>query len=343
MRSKFEKLKTGPRGPRKPKTLQLWDLTTEFFLCESCSTPELPVRFYQTGAQGKGMQCKNGDQCSCKSAVRRKDAVEAVCQQLTNLIAQDAELIESIILKSQEIGFSCRSQLGRKLAHARKQLSVLSNRVNDLFEMSGEGTEADRKEVKSRLRAAQSQRNATQSEVNRLQRSVDGTTNTLTAEQIRKRLTEMSNLLSEAASGELGKDAVYKALAVFRSLTGGQIMVPRRASAEIAKRTNVIGVFVPQLIRGLGSSLQAEDNGLATQPVTIWLRKPPRLDAIAQRVHELIDIERMSHRDAAKQLQREGHKVNSGNVWYSYHRWYEMQGLEAPKVPYNNGKKRRSA
>ena len=42
-----------------------------------------PVRFYQTGAQGKAMQCKNGDQCSCKSAVRRQDAVEAVCQKLS--------------------------------------------------------------------------------------------------------------------------------------------------------------------------------------------------------------------------------------------------------------------
>ncbi|WP_430454371.1 recombinase family protein [Rhodopirellula europaea] len=47
---KFNSQKTGPRGPRKPKTLKLWDLTTDCFLCESCSTRELPVRFYQTGA-----------------------------------------------------------------------------------------------------------------------------------------------------------------------------------------------------------------------------------------------------------------------------------------------------
>jgi hypothetical protein len=56
-----------------------------------------------------------------------------------------------------------------------------------------------------------------------------------------------------------------------------------------------------------------------------------------------IDDEGMSHRETARQLQREGHKFNSGNVWYSYYRWYEMQGIPAPKVPYNNGKKRRSA
>lgn len=63
---------------------------------------------------------------------------------------------------------------------------------------------------------------------------------------------------------------------------------------------------------------------------------------IAERVHELIEIRGMSHRDAAKQLQREGRNVNSANVWYSYRRWYEMQGLPAPKLPYNNGQKRDS-
>lgn len=342
LRAMFDAKKTGPRGPRKPKTLQLWDLTTELFLCESCSTPEEPVRFYQTGAQGKGMQCRNGDQCQRKSAVRRQDAVEAVCEQLTKLLARDSELIESVVLESQELDSHADHDLDDKLARARKELNTLSNRVNDLFDMSGEGTEADRNEIKSRLRATQSQRNVAQSKVNQLQRSVDGTTDTLTVEQIRERMTEMSDLLSEAASGELGEDAVYKALAVFRALTGGQIMV-RVEQRKNRKRTNVIGVFEPQLIRGFGSSLETAGEGLATQPVTVWLRKPPRLDAIAQRVHQLIDIEKMSHRDTAKQLQREGHDVNSGNVWYSYHRWYEMQGLETPKVPYNNGKKRRSA
>ena len=113
--------------------------------------------------------------------------------------------------------------------------------------MSGEGTEADRKETKGRLRAAQSERSAVQSEVNQLQRSVDGTTSTLTVEQIRERLSEMSTLLSVAAAGELGEDAVYKALAVFRSLTGGQIWV-RVEQRKNRKRTNVLGTFLPRLV-----------------------------------------------------------------------------------------------
>lgn len=335
----FAARKTGPRGPRKGKKLQLWDLTTEFFFCESCSTPESPVRFYQTGAQGKAMQCKNGDQCPCKSAVRRQDAVEAICNCLSELIQRDAELIESIVLQSQQLDAQADQGLEQQLIQARKRLALLKNRVHDLFEMSGEGTEDDRKETKARLRTAQTQRNTAQSEVNRLQQAVDGTTSTMTVEQIRERLAEMSDLLNAAANGDLGEDAVYKTLAVFRALTGGQISVQVEQRAN-RKRTNVRGSFRPQILKAFSEPLPGA-NAQPAELVTVWLRKPPRLDLIAERVHQLIDIEGMSHREAAKQLQREGHNVNSGNVWYSYRRWYEMQGLEPPNVPYNNGKKRR--
>ncbi|MHC2071079.1 recombinase family protein [Bremerella sp. T1] len=335
----FGERKTGPRGPRKAKKLKLWDLTTEFFFCERCSTPESPVRFYQTGAQGKAMQCKNGDQCPCKSAVRRKDAVEAICNSLSQLILRDAELIESIVLQCQQLDAQADQGLEQQLVQARKQLALLKNRVHDLFELSGEGTEDDRKEIKARLRAAQLQRNAAQSEVNRLQRAVDGTTSTMTVEQIRERLAEMCDLLSTAANGDLGEDAVYKTLAVFRALTGGQIWVQVEQRAN-RKRTNIRGTFRPQLLKAFSEPLPGAHAPTA-ELVTVWLRKPPRLDLIAERVHQLIDIEGMSHRETAKQLKREGHNVNSGNVWYSYRRWYEMQGLEPPNVPYNNGKKRR--
>ena len=338
--AKFDKLKTGPRGPRKEKKLKLWDLTTEFFLCESCSSPDKPIRFYQVGAKGLSMQCKNGDNCKCKSSVRRQDSVEAVCAKLTDLISSDAKLVESVILKSQNLDAVADHGLDKKLVQAQKKLVTLTNRVNDLFELSGEGTDADRKETKARLRAAQSQRNAAQGEVARLQRLVDGTTNTLSVEQIRERLSEMSSLLSIAATGELGDDAVYKALSVFRLLTGGKIWVTVEKRAN-RKRTNIRGTFQPNLVNGVTDGTDQDIPNSENPSMTVWLRKPPRLDLIAERVHVLIDIEGMSFREAAKQLRAEGHNVNSGNVWYSYRRWYEMQGLELPSVPYNNGKERR--
>jgi DNA invertase Pin-like site-specific DNA recombinase len=341
LQSVFNGKKIGPRGPRREKRLQLWDLTTEFFFCASCSQPEALVRMYQTGANGKHMHCKNGDQCKCKSALLRNEAVQAVCRRLTELISRDPELVELVTRKSLELDCRADEGLERLLEQAKRRLKAISNRVNDLFDLSGEGTERDRNETKARLKIAQSERNAVHNEVTRLQSSVTGKTNTLSIEAIRERLSGMSDLLANAASGELGEDAVYKTLAVFRSLTGGVVMVHVEHRTN-RKHTNVRGTFCFQLVR-TAKGQSHESDKVSDNTITVWLREPPRLDAIAQRVHELIDIERKSHRETAIQLRLEGHNVNSGNVWYSYRRWYEMQGIGPPKVPYNNGHKRISA
>lgn len=343
LQSWLKSFKRGPRGPRKQKQAQLWDLTTEMFHCAHCSQSDEPVRFYQTGAHGKGMQCKNGDLCPCKSAVRREEAVRAVCMALAELIARDAALIEEVICRSRELDSQGDEDLRREIASKESTVRTLTRRIDDLYDLAGAGSEDDRKEVLARIRAAQSDRAAAQLDVARLKRTLQGSTATLTPDEVRKILADLSTLLECAAAGQLGDDAVYKALAVFRRLTAGQIRVyvERRKGR---RRTNVRGVFRPHLIRTIQEHAGLPDGNAPTaEEVTLWLRKPPRVDALAERVHQLIDVEGLSHRDAAKQLQKEGHNVNSGNVWYSYRRYYEMQGLTPPKLPYNNGHKRESA
>lgn len=201
----------------------------------------------------------------------------------------------------------------------------------------------NRKEVLSRIRSAQSERAAAQLNLARLKKTLEGSTSTLCPDDVRRILADMSTLLQDAAAGKLGDEAVYKALAIFRRLTGGRIWVhvERRKGR---KRTNVRGVFRPHLIRAVKEHAESFDcHEPPGDEVSVWLREPPRLDAIAQRVHELIDGEGRSYRDAAKVLRGEGHNVNSGNVWYSYRRWNEMQGLPVPKRPYNNGHRRKLA
>ena len=343
LQSLLNKKKTGPRGPRNPKRYQLWDLATELFHCKHCSTPDDPVRFYTAGGGKVTMQCRRGDECGCPATVRRDLAVQAVCDSLTTLIARDAELVEAVVCRSQQLDSAADDGLQDEIVATEKKMRSLTNRIDDLFELSGQGSDADRRDVKARIRSAQSERTAVQAELNRLNQAAVSSTSTLTSEQARAAMSEMSTLLSQAAAGELGDDAVYKALSVFRSLTGGRIWV--RAERRAArKHTNVRGEYRPCLVRGTtemaGAAPRDEHPG---EKVSLWLRKPPRLDAIAERVHQLIDEQRLSYRDTAKQLRREGHNLNSGNVWYSYQRWYEMQDLPVPDVPYNNGKKRRSA
>ena len=294
----LDSMKSGPRGPRKPKQLRLWDLTTEMFFCACCSTDDDPVRFYMTGANGKGMRCKNGDDCPCNSSVRREEAVKSVCRRVTELIACDEELVAAVISRSQELDASADEGLQANLDMAAKREAMLTKRIDDLFELMGQGSEEDRREMKARLRAAQSQRTAARSELDRLVQLREGSTATLSLEEAKLALSEMSSLLTDAASGDLGEDAVYKALEVLRAVTGGRILVhvERRVGR---KRTNVRGEFQPCLVRAAAEFAGSSPPGdtQRTETESVWLREPPRLDLIAQRVHELIDIEGKSHRE----------------------------------------------
>lgn len=331
-------LATGPRGPREHKESQLWDLVVGLFWCPCCNE-----RCYQSGAAGKMMQCKNGDLCPSKSGVNRQEAVRAVCHKLCELLHQDAELIEQVVCRAQELDAVGDDQLQQSISGQERKLATLSSRINDLYELSGQGDDDDRKEVMSRIRSAQAERAAARHELSRLQQVLTNTTATVTPDVVRQTLADFETLLMDAAAGKLGPEAVDKAVMVFRRLVGGRVWVHVEQRPH-RKRTNIKGVFQPHLIRGVRETVgQAHHDSEPSPEVSVWLRQPPRLDAIAERVHELIDIEKLSHRATAKQLQKEGHRVNSGNVWYSYRRWYEMQGLPVPTLPYNNGHERESA
>ncbi|MBI1311627.1 recombinase [bacterium] len=332
-------LKTGPRGPRKDRETQLWDLMTDLFHCASCNE-----RFYQAGAGGNGMRCKKGDLCPCLSVVRRDEAVRAICEKLRDLVQQDAELIEQVICRAQELDLLGDEQLHFEVTALERRISSLSNQINDLHELAGQGDEADRRETMNRVRAAQAERSTARHELSRLQQRLSAADSVITPDEVRAILAEFSQLLENSTAGRLGADAVYKAVAVFRALVGERVDVHVEQRPN-RKRCNVRGVFRPALLTAVCDTLGTTppESPAVADKISVWLRKPPRLDALADRVHQLVDIEGLSYRDVAKKLQEEGHNVNSGNVWYSYRRWFEMRDEPVPDVPYNNGHQRRSA
>ncbi len=339
VQSRLAELKKGPRGPKKDKVPHLWDLVVELFYCARCEE-----RFHQTGAGNKGMHCKNGDLCPCNSAVRREEAVRAVCEKLCDLIQQDADLIERTICRAQEIDTRGDDQVRGEISQLERKVAALSNKISDLYELAGQGNDDDRKEVMAKVRAAQTERSTARHELSRLKQALANTTATVTPEIVRQTLAEFTTLLENAAAGKLGPEAVYKAVAVFRTLVGGRVWVhvERRAGRE---RTNVRGVFHPCLI-GAVRDATGQSNVESAEPptdVSVWLREPPLRDHLAPRVHHLIDVEGHSYRSAAKVLQAEGYNINSGVIWQIYRRYYEMIGKPVPKRPYNNGNKRKSA
>ena len=338
--------KLGPRGPREGKPVELCDLTTPFFFCAHCSDQKNPVRFYQTGAGGrKVMHCKNNDHCPCLTKVSRVEAVRAVCVALQECLQNDTELIEQVIARAQQIDCRGDDELHTEISSLEKKVRTLTNRIDDLNELLGEGSDDDRREMRAKVRSALTERSRLQDDLRLAKRALDGTTGSLTAADVRSILQQFSDLLEDGASGKLGDDGVYKALRVFKILTGGKIWVHVEQRPG-RKGKNVRGVFQLDVLRAIQEFADVPtdaDGSLPMGEITVWLRNPPRLDLLAERVHQLIDIEGQSMRDAAKTLQSEGHSVNSGNVWYSYQRWYELQGQPVPKRPYNNGRPRRSA
>lgn len=318
--------KLGRRTHKRKAAVQLWDLVTDCFYCSHCK-----VRFYQTGARGKGMGCKNRESCPCHSAINRREAVTTVCMRLGELVNQDADLIADTVRFTENCSSTDQAHALAELAALERKIAARTRKIVDLTDLAGDGSDEDRAMLKQRIREAQANRAALQSELAQKRVSLQGVQQRITPEQVHKALKGLADLLIEAASGTLGPDLIYVAASTFRLLVKGKIevFVERRAGR---KRTQVRASFLPDLLHPLkqriGDARQlAHDN---VSPVEVWLRKPPRLDCLASRVHELVDMQGHSYRKAAAILRTEGHKVNSGGISSMRKRYYEMRGMEPP-------------
>lgn len=333
----------GPRPWRKDKPIELWDLTTGLFYCAACSCPEDLVRYYQTGARGLGMQCKNGHRCPALSALPRKKAIALVCAKLQELLRRDEDLIKEIICAAETLDAESVDDRTKLIRQAEVAIRSSGTRISNLQDMLGEGTDDDRRGVKDKIRAAQLERQGQQLELQRLQRT--SASAPITAKDVDRILSDLGALLSDASSGKLGDDAAHRAFRIFELLVGGKIMVHVDARAG-RKRKNARGVFTPNLIAAVNEVGSGDPNVCSEQPseVEVWLREPPFIDLWAARARELVDLRGESYRSAATIMNREdGLKINSGKVWQLRKRYYEMRGEAAPEREYNNGHRRKSA
>jgi site-specific DNA recombinase len=346
VQQRLAELKKGPRGPRKSKPRRLWDLTTGLFYCASCSTPEELVRFYQTGCRGEGMQCKCGDLCAAKGSVRRDAAVQAVCRKLQELIRADVEFVKVIVARAGDSQVD-NDTSAIQVAACQRKLQDLSQQIEDLLDLAGQGTKDERERTKNRIRNAQSEHSECQVRLMQYERTLKNGATPVAPEEVEQALDNLWQLLDDAVVGKLGEDAVVKALSVFERMVGGKIMVHVEKRPG-RKAKNVRATFRPDLV-GAVSAAVAADIATANEPavaeivkeIEVWLREPPYLDRMAQRAYELVDRERRSYRSAAKVFKDEGHDINSGKVWQLRKRYYEMIGEKVPDRPYNGGHPRK--
>jgi DNA invertase Pin-like site-specific DNA recombinase len=340
VQQRLNELRRGPRGPRKSRPAHLWDTVTDCFYCAQCQ-----VRFYQAGANGHGMTCKRGDLCPCKSTIKRAEAVRAVCRTLATLIRQDDNLVDEVTAQACDRDAAGDETVRDELMKADNLITSLNRKKSeDLSDLAGQGTDEDRAAWKAKVKAAQTERAAAQVQAARLREALAGNSAPITPTQVRELLDSLVQLLEDGAAGVLGADVLYRATAAFRLLVGGRISVhvERRAGR---KRSNAQGSFRPNLLRAVHSELQLSKPAEVSEvpEVRVWLRQPPKKDLLAERVHQLMDHDGLSYREAAAALQAEGCNVNSGVVWQVYRRFYEMLGQPVPERPYNNGRPRKAA
>lgn len=335
-------LKLGPRGPKRRQELKLSDLVTDCFICDACSIDGKVVRLHQAGAGGHGMRCKHAANCPSPVIIKREPAVRFVCDKLTELLQQDAEMLTSLIARARDIDAHGDEAKRAQLAELERKITALGRKISDLSDMAGDGSEEDRADLKAKVRAAQLERATKQTERAHLQADLAAESLVITPEQVMTVVSNLTQLLEDGAAGKLGDDVVHQAAEVFRRLVGRHIRVHVHARPQ-RKRSTVTGTFVPQLVKTVGVQLGSPGSAVAAVPVEVrvWLRKPPRVDELAQRVHELIDLEGHSFRGATAVLQAAGHAINSGVVYQIYARYYQMIGSPAPDRSYNNGLPRR--
>jgi DNA invertase Pin-like site-specific DNA recombinase len=330
LQQKLKSLETGPRGPRQPKEARLHDLVVDAFYCPHCDR-----RLHVCGAHGKAMRCPIPD-CPAPAMLRRDEAVAAVCAKLTELLGQDRDLVDKIVANGQRLDAQGEGDAAEKAAELERKIRSRTNRIEDLTELAGEGSEKDRAEVKAKIRTARAERTGFQLELTRLQ-GASTARKPVTADAVRQVLSGFHALLEDAAAGRLGPEAVYKAADVFRRLVGGRVNVHVEERTG-RKRGVVRGRFIPRLlaVAAEAAGVPPTSPDVAGPEIDVWLRGEPRLDAIAAEVRRLYEDDDLGFRAIAKVL-----GIGCGNVYQSYIRYYEMRGLPVP--PRRPRGRRRSA
>jgi hypothetical protein len=263
--------------------------------------------------------------------------VLAVAGALRDLILQDGDLVQQVVAAAERQSAAGDKELPGKIAEAERAIATLSSRYKDLMDMCGVGTDQDRAETKSKMAATLQERANRQTQLGQFREMIGKSRKVITPEEVKVTLERFVELFQKAAAGELGDDLRYEAAEDFRSLVGGKIEVhfDRRAGR---KRPVARGVFIPAIVEATCEKLGlADGDDAATKAaVEVWLRPPPRVDAMADQVRRMYEVEGLGFRKIGEVL-----GCGSGNACLAYKRAYETLGLPLPPRRTNLGRPRK--
>jgi DNA invertase Pin-like site-specific DNA recombinase len=320
VQERLASLKSGPRGPRKKKQPKLWDVVTDVFYCAACEDQRLHV----CGGNSDAMHCPNPD-CQGHGIVKREDAVAAIVDKLGRMIQDDEALQDMVDEACAERGEEDQEATRQAIADIGKKISRVSAKISDLQELAGEGSEQDRAETKAKIRSVRAERDTLERERAILSKQSAADSQPLTPEGVRTMLADLRNLLLDGTAGKLGEERIDEAAEAFRVLVGGRVEV-HVLTRPGRKQTVVRGVFMPNLL----GPVPNVDEPQPVPAISLWLRKPPKMDRVASLVKHLYTRFDMGYPRAARVLRQAGLVMDKSNVYISYLRYFEMSGVPKP-------------
>lgn len=343
-------LKDNQLGPRQRvlnREHHLWDLVIGLFHCPHCKDARnRPQRFHMCGARGQYMRCPRPE-CPAPVMIHREEAVAAVCNQLARMLRDDARLVDQILASFATLSTEDVDDLQQQIEAKQRHLRQLRQKIADTEELLGSGSDEDRARRKALIRSAEQERSGEELELLELQRHAAGGRSCgdlVTREQVVHTVGDLLKLLDDGASGALGAEVVEKAARTFDSLVGGGVVVHAQQRPG-RKRWIVKGRFTPRLIETARVELGGTGaSGEPSSTIEVWLREPPRVDQLADEVHELYEKGDMGFRLINQRLEAKyKQKIGSGNICAAWRRWYEVRGLPLPAPRTRMGRPRRKA
>jgi DNA invertase Pin-like site-specific DNA recombinase len=319
---RLDGLKTGAKPRRPASDRRVWDMVVDVFECDACKH-----RFYTCGPFSRHMHCPNVD-CLSKAMVNRQVAVTLVTQKLSQILAADSSLAPQIVEAMTSIKLD--ADLDGQLEARPRQIKKLTQKIDDLLELAGEGSDQDRAQLKAKIAAVRAERTTHELELSRLKNLDRQKKCGVTPETVTAALQDLTSLLTAVDGADTA--TVQKAVDIFRALVGNRIrvVVEQRPGR---KRCSVKGCFTVDLVGALWNKLDlvATPPPCTAPPFETWLRKLPRVDRLADEVQVLYDVEKMSFPEINDLMEAKyQEKIGSGNCCASYRRWYNARGLPLP-------------
>jgi DNA invertase Pin-like site-specific DNA recombinase len=321
----LEENKHGPR-PKRTKVHSVADLVVGVFSCGICGE-----KFKRAGGTCVHMHCPHID-CPARAMVVREDAVAAICTVLAKAMISEPVLVDTVMGSFSVL--TDTSSVDDMITSSERRLQQLLNKIRDLEELVGEGSDEDRDRRKAQIVAAQNERQRVQTNIAALNRQRSGgREKPLTRSDVVGQIDDLHRLLDDTASGKLGADVVGVAATLFRRLVGRRVIIHAERRPGRARFT-VKATFTPNIAATCVEKLGAMTPlvaGPVEQPITVTIKKVPRVDEIADEVQTLYDVDKKSFTAINTMLEAKyGEKIGPGNCCAAYRRYYEIRNLPLP-------------